>query len=184
MANDTGGASKREELIQQAGARALANDKNSGCSQSVLLALQDVLKIGGLESFKSATVLSGGLRQGGTCGAVLGALMGLGLVFGREKMEDKDKYSKAMEISRDITDRFKEELQKQFGFDEALESVLCPDIQEKILGRSFDMWEESQDFLEAGGHSDTGCPKVCTVAAQVAAEKILNILQGEKQPST
>ena len=179
MPSDIGEYSARDELIQKVKARALANDKIGGCSQSVLLALQDVLGIGDLESFKSATVLSGGLRQGGTCGAVLGALMGLGLVFGRERIEDKDKYSKAMEFSRDITNRFKEELQKQFGFDKALESVLCPDIQERVLGRSFDMWEESQDFLEAGGHDDTGCPKVCTVAAQVAAEKILEILQGE-----
>ena len=179
MPNDSKRTSTRDELIQQAKDKAFTNVTFGGCSQSVLLALQDVFDIGDLDSFKSATVLSGGLRQGGTCGAVIGALMGLGLVFGRERIEDKDKYSKAMGFARDITDNFKEELQKQYGFDKALETVLCPDVQKKVFGRSFDLWKESKELSEAGGQGDNGCTKVCAIAAQVAAEKILDILQGE-----
>ena len=167
--------STSDKIIQRAKAKALANDRFSGCSQSVLLALQEELGIGDMESFKSATVLSGGLRRGETCGAIIGALMGLGLVIGRERMEDIDKYMEAMEVSRDVSNRFIEELQRQFGFRQELKSTLCPDIQERVYGRSFDLWQERQAFLDAGGHSDTGCLKVCAIAAQVAAEKILEI---------
>ena len=178
MSEKISGISQEDEIIQRVKAEALANDKIGGCSQSVLLALQDEFGIGDMESFKAATALSGGLRQGGTCGALLGALMGLGLVYGRESIGDRDKYSKAMEFSREISNRFREELQKQFGFDQELKSTLCPDIQERIYGRSFDHWMEHQAFLDAGGHSDDGCPKTCAVAAQVAAEKILAIRRG------
>ena len=169
------GISTRDEVIQRAKAKALANDKLSGCSQSVLQALQEELGIGNMESFKSATVLSGGLRRGETCGAIIGALMGLGLVIGRERMEDIDKYQEAMVLSREVNNRFIEELHKQFDFNQELKTTLCKDIQERVLGRSFDMWQEREAFVTAGGHGDNGCPKVCAIAAQVAAEKILEI---------
>ena len=178
MPEEVSGVSTRDEIIQRAKAKALTNDKFSGCSQSVLQALQGELGIGDMESFKSATVLSGGLRRGETCGAIIGALMGLGLVIGRERMEDTDKYQEAMKVSRDVSNRFKEELQKQFTLRQGLKSTLCKEIQEGVLGRSFDFWTEYEAFLAAGGHSDGGCPKVCAIAAQVTAEKILEIREG------
>ena len=169
---------KKSDIIQRARTKALENDKFSGCSQSVLGSLQEVLEIGNMESFKAATVLSGGLaRRGETCGAIIGALLALGLVIGREKMEDTDRYRAAMEPAWEIIDGFKAELGKQFGFKEELKGTLCGEIQEKVFGRSFDNATEEgyKAFLAAGGHSDKGCPKVCAIAAQVAAEKILEI---------
>ena len=168
-----------EERIQRTKRKALENDFHSGCSQSVLGALQEEFGIGNKESFKAATVLSGGVaRQGETCGAIIGALSALGLVIGRERMEDEETYKAMMPPSIEVRTRFREELKKQFGFEEELESTLCRDIQEKIYGRSFYMVddEERQAFLDAGGHDETGCPKVCGIAAQVAAEKILELI--------
>ena len=170
--------SKRDEIIQRVKAKALANDKFSGCSQSVLLPLQEELGIGDMESFRAATMLSAGLRRGESCGALIGGLMALGLVIGRERMEDTDAYQEAMVVQREMSNRFKEEVKKQFGFRQDLKSTLCNEIQERILGRSWDLWTEREAFLAAGGHSDTGCPKVCSIAAQVAAEKILEIRRG------
>ena len=175
MPEGVSGMPTRDEIIQRAKAKALTYDKIGGCSQSVLQALQEELGIGNMESFKSATVLSGGLRRGETCGAIIGALMGLGLVTGRERIEDKDKYDEAMVLSDGVSDRFIEELHKQFGSHQELKTTLCKDIQEMVLGRSFDFWQEREAFLAAGGHDDNGCPKVCAIAAQVAAEKILEI---------
>ena len=166
---------KGGEIIQRVKAKALANDKFSGCSQSVLGALQEEFDIGDMQSFKAATVHSGGFRRGETCGALIGGLMGLGLAIGRERMEDTDTYQKAMDVSDEISRRFKEELRKQFGSGQELKSTLCTEIQERVLGRSFEFPREYEAFLEAGGHSDTGCPKVCSIAAQVVAEKILEI---------
>jgi len=168
----------KNEIIQRVKRKALENDKFGGCSQSVLGSLQEEFGIGNKESFKSATVLSGGLaKRGETCGALIGALLALGLVVGRERIEDTERYAKAMEPAGKIIDRFKEELSKQFGFKEGLKSSLCEEIQEKIYGRSFKLTTEEgyQAFLDAGGHSDDGCPKVCAIAAQVAAEEILII---------
>ena len=172
------GRSTRDEVIQRVKARAFANEQNfGGCCRSTLESLQEELSIGDTESFKAASVLAGGLRRGETCGAIIGALMALGLVIGRERMEkDTDKYREARMLSREvISNRFKEELHKQFGFHQELKTTLCKDIQERVFGRSFDFWTEREAFLAAGAHGDNGCPKVCAIAAQVAAEKILEI---------
>ncbi|MFQ5625862.1 MAG: hypothetical protein ACE5FM_04320, partial [Methyloligellaceae bacterium] len=55
----------------------------------------------------------------------------------------------------------------------------CKQIQEKIYGKAFDMTDpdDYQAFLDAGGHSDSGCFKVCGIAGQVAAEKILELMR-------
>ena len=169
-----------EERIQRVKRKALEYDMNySGCSQSVLGALQEEFGIGDNESFKAATVLSGGIaRQGETCGVIIGILLALGLLIGREKIEDIEAYKAMMEPSIEVRNRFREELKKQFRLEEALESTLCRDIQEKVFGRPFNLTNEEdyQAFSAAGGHSDQGCPKVCGIGAQVAAEKILEVI--------
>jgi C_GCAxxG_C_C family probable redox protein len=169
-----------QRFIERIGRRALSYDKYSGCSQSVLLSLQEGFKIGNEESFKAATVLSGGIaRRGETCGAIIGALMSLGLVMGRDRMEDTDQYVRAVGVASEICEKFKRALKVEFRFDEEVQSTLCKEIQEKIYGRSFDLNNEAEmnAFLEAGGHSDRGCPKVCAVAAKVAAKEILDRTQ-------
>lgn len=168
-------------LIQEARRRAHNYDRYSGCSQSVIGGLQEIFQIGDRESFKAATVLSGGVaRQGETCGALIGALMALGLVMGRERMDDTAQYVRAMKPAKEIYDGFKEALRVEFGFEGELRSALCREIQERIYGRSFDLnkAEDYRAFLDAGGHSDMGCFKVCGIAAQVGAEKILEIMKG------
>ena len=152
-------------------------DKHSGCSQSVLLALQEGLGIGDVDSFKSATVLSGGVaRRGETCGALLGGLMALGLASGRERMEDTDRYARACKTADEMCTEFQRRLEREFAFGEPLRSTLCSEIQAKIYGRSFDLRDTGQReaFLAAGGHSDEGCFRVCGVAAEVSAERLLN----------
>jgi C_GCAxxG_C_C family probable redox protein len=165
--------------IGKIASRALEYDKYSGCSQSVLLALQEELGIGDLESFKAATVLSGGVaRRGETCGALLGGLMALGLVCGRELITDTQAYRNAMIPANEIIEEFKTRLQQEFRFNTPLSSTLCLEIQEKIYGKSFNL-RNSQDyqlFLESGGHSNQGCPKVCAVAAKVTAEKLTALI--------
>ncbi len=173
-----------KERIQRVKKNAHENDRHSGCSQGVLLALQDEFGIGSPEVFKATTVLSGGVaRHGETCGALLGSLMALGLVVGREKMEDTQTYRDSMDPSADIIARYKEELKKQFGFEGELQGTLCKQIHAKIYGRAFDMTDKDdyQAFLDAGGHGDNGCLKVCGIAAEVAAEKILEIEKDREQ---
>jgi C_GCAxxG_C_C family probable redox protein len=171
-------SSNEEEIIQNARKKAHEYDKFSGCSQSVLLSIQEGFGMKNSATFKSATVFGGGVaRSGETCGALIGALMALGLVIGREQMEETEVYRKSMGPARELQKKFKEELKNQLGLKEDLKTTLCKEIQEKIYGRSFDMNDEKdyKAFLDAGGHSDLGCPRVCAIAAQVAAEKIFEV---------
>lgn len=168
-----------DELVSNIRQKAHYYDRFSGCSQSVLLALQEGLGIGDLESFKAATVLSGGVaRRGETCGALIGGLMALGLVGGRENIEDTDQYVAAMGIANEICELFQESLEREFKFKSPLTSTLCREIQERIYGRSFDIRDpvEREAFYDAGGHSDEGCYKVCGIAAEVTATKLIPCL--------
>lgn len=138
--------------------------------------MQEEFGLGDLQSFKAATLLSGGVaRRGETCGALLGALMGLGLAIGRERMEDTEQYQRAAAPGDEVCRRFQQELEAQFGFASPLETTLCRDIQVRVYGRSFNMTDpaERQAFLDAGGHSAQGCPKVSAVGAQAAAEVLM-----------
>lgn len=166
------------DRVREIRRKAHGYDEYSGCSQAVLLALQEGLGVGDLESFKAATVLSGGVsRRGETCGALLGALMALGLVRGRESIEDTPSYVEAMGIGDEICGAFQRRVEEEFGFPEPLASTLCAEIQTGIYGRSFDIRDpgERELFLEAGGHSDEGCYKVCGIAAEVAAERLMEL---------
>ncbi|MEE9198254.1 MAG: C-GCAxxG-C-C family (seleno)protein [Dehalococcoidia bacterium] len=148
----------------------------------MLLSLQEEFGLGDLQSFKAATVLAGGVAlRGETCGALLGALMALGLAIGRERMEDTEQYRQAMGPAQEVSQRFQEELQAQFGLPSPLDSTLCRDIQSRIYGRAFNMSDPNdlQAFLDAGGHSAQGCPKVSAVAAQVAAEQLMKWEKGQ-----
>jgi C_GCAxxG_C_C family probable redox protein len=168
-----------KEFIKKVRRKSTEYDKkHSGCSQSVLLSLQEEFEIGDKKSFKAATVLSGGIvRRGETCGALIGALMALGLVIGREEIENTEQYRNAMKPATEICERFMGALRVEFEFDKELKSTLCEEIQEKIYGRAFDLTDEKEylEFLNAGGHSDQGCPKICGIASQIVAEKIFDL---------
>ena len=89
MSQQVAGASQRDEIIRRAKARAFACEECSGCCQRALQAIQRELGIGSKETFRAATVLAGGLLHGESCGALIGALMALGLVLGNDKKEVK-----------------------------------------------------------------------------------------------
>ena len=138
------------------------------------------MEIGDKQSFQAATALAGGVaRQGETCGAVIGALSALGLVIGRGKIEDVTISRSTMDSAAALRVRIMREMEAQFGFSAPLQSTLCRHVQQMVFGRSFDLTknEDFQAFLKIGGHGDSGCPKVCGVAAQVAAEELLRLPQ-------
>lgn len=103
--------------------------------------------------------------------------MALGLVVGREDITNTQTYRDAMIPSNDIIHEFKKRLKDTFGFSESLENTICRNIQRLIYGETFDLTDpvSYKAFLDAGGHGDTGCPLVCAVAAEVVAEKIIEL---------
>ena len=119
-------------------------------------------------AFKVASALSGGVaRRGETCGALIGGIMGICQVVGRESIEDKDQYGKAMAPSGDMYLRFKEEIGH----------TICAEIHKILYGKAYKLYdeEERQAFHEAGGHEPQGCPGVCGKAAKIAARIILDL---------
>ncbi len=167
----------KKKLIDESMRRAFQYEMEfGGCCQSVLAGVQEALDLRDRGAFKAASALAGGIvRRGETCGALVGAIMAVCQVVGRDKIDDVEQYRMAMEPCGEIYLRFKEEVGH----------TNCGEIQKSLFGRPFRLHkeEEYEAFLAAGGHGPEGCPVVCGKAAKIAAEKIL-VLRKDKSKST
>jgi C_GCAxxG_C_C family probable redox protein len=133
-----------------------------GCSQCVLRAIQDHLRVGNGATFRSASALAGGVAlMGDSCGALVAGMMALGLVFGRQKIEDFAELASSFVSAQALYTRFREE----FG------SCLCRDVMTTQLGRFYDLATEYQQFQEAGGYER--CSRVVAKTARMTADLIL-----------
>lgn len=115
-----------------------------------------------------AAGLSGGIaRRGETCGAIIGGIMAISQIVGRESIEDTEKFGKAQEIGGEMYLRFKEEIGH----------TICAEIHKMLYGRAFRLYDEKEReaFHEAGGHEPTGCPGVCAKAAKITARIIFDL---------
>ena len=78
----------KDELKKEARKRAYEYEKNfHGCSQAVLLTLQELMDMGDDLSFLAASALCAGVGTGKTCGALTGGVMALSLKKGRKRIE-------------------------------------------------------------------------------------------------
>jgi len=140
-----------------------------GCGQCVIAALQDALNIRNDDIFKAATGLAGGtgLASDSGCGAYTGAIMVLSSLVGRERNDFSDSENIRFKTHQ-LTRKFRERFIREYG------SVICRDIQNKILGRYYDLADpqEYEKFHNAGAH-DVHCPEVVGKAAKWMAEIIL-----------
>ena len=77
------------------------------CSQAVLAAFADQFGLDKELALKISSAFGGGMaRTANTCGAVTGALMVVGLKYGRTQAEDKDAKEKVYRLSQEIIDQF------------------------------------------------------------------------------
>ncbi|MBM4237293.1 MAG: C_GCAxxG_C_C family protein [Euryarchaeota archaeon] len=161
---------ERNELVDRAFRLAYSYEaENRGCAQSVLAALQDILEMRDDGAFRSASGLSGGagLTTHGSCGALSGGVMAIGMVFGRERSDFKDPDRRRM-----IAYRLASELCSRF--EESYGSVICSEIQKRHLGRSFNLWSQ-RDYVEFDrvAYREGRCPKLVGQAAAWTVEIIL-----------
>jgi C_GCAxxG_C_C family probable redox protein len=163
MSTGSAGEVSKEELLNRIEQTAYGYERDHhGCSQCVLLSLQEHLKIGNEATFRAASPLAAGVAlMGDSCGALLGGMMALGLAFGREKVEDFGALAASALKARALYERFRQE----FG------SCLCREVMAAQLGRFYDLATEYEAFQQAGGYEH--CPRVVGKTARMAAELIL-----------
>ena len=142
--------------------------KCTGCAQSVVAGLLDTLGIEdpGEGVFKAASGLADGigLTGDGSCGALTGGCMVIGLLFGRERKDHQDmmKPMKSYLLCKELHGDFIE----RYG------SCRCHDIQMKLMGRTYDMYDPQQ--LREAFESDMmeHCSELVGQAARRTAEII------------
>jgi C_GCAxxG_C_C family probable redox protein len=136
-----------------------------GCSQVVLNALQTYLDIGDGGALKSASALAGGvaaMRE--TCGALLGAVMGVGLAYGRAKVVDGKIGPENIGFleARLRSAKLCQEYKKKFG------SFCCKDVMKAVGRKDFPRFDTLEAFED---HAK--CANVTGFTARAAAEILL-----------
>ncbi|MFX1477464.1 MAG: C-GCAxxG-C-C family protein [Promethearchaeota archaeon] len=142
--------------------------RNTGCAQTAIAAIFQALEIWNDDIFKAASGLADGLglTGDGSCGALTGASMVIGFLFGREYKDFSDMYKpmKSYMLVKKLHDKYVEE----YG------SCRCHDVQESLVGRAFNLWDpkELKEATEAGMMKH--CSKLVGNVAKLATEIILD----------
>jgi C_GCAxxG_C_C family probable redox protein len=124
------------------------------CSQSVLAAFAPELGISEDNSLRIACAFGGGMgRQQLTCGAVTGALMALGMKFGKALNDSEEKKKDTYVLTR----RFCDEFISRFG------ALNC---RELLLGYDMNKPEENMKIKELGLF-DSHCTRFVKEAVEI-----------------
>ncbi len=139
------------------------------CGRSTIYGLSQHFTFIPEELVTAALSLSGGCgSSSGSCGAYVCGLLAIGTKF-NPPMGD---HSKQVLIKRDIAARkrnaFRDAFIKEFG------TTMCPGVQEKLFGRSFNLMDDRQreEFFSLPEHEER-CAAVVAKSARMAAEIIL-----------
>ena len=148
--------------------------KCTGCAQTTLAGIFDALDIENDDVFRSASGLADGLglTGDGSCGALVGGAMAISYLFGREKKDFSDmlKPMRSYMMVKKLHDRFVE----QYG------SCRCYDIQKRLMGRTFNLYDPSELEKAIEAEMFAHCSKVVGTAARLATELILEEMERQK----
>jgi len=78
------------------------------CSQAILATYCEQFGLDTKQAYKISSGFGGGMHLDRTCGAVTGAIMVIGLKYGRTRAGDMKSKAKTYEISAKFADKFKE----------------------------------------------------------------------------
>jgi C_GCAxxG_C_C family probable redox protein len=128
------------------------------CAQSVFSTCASGLGLDEAKAAKIASVFGGGMaRTGGTCGAVTGAFMALGLKYGSSRPQDREIKEKGYEIAREFVRRFAE----RNG------SIVCRDLLGCDIGT-----HEGHERAKQQGLFDTLCVKLVKDSVEILEEML------------
>lgn len=128
------------------------------CSQSVLAAFAEECGITEEEALRLGSCFGSGMRKGQVCGAVTGALMVLGLLYGQKNADDTEGRNVSNKVNDLMMDRFKEKCG----------SYICNDL----LGYDITSEEGLKQCRENKLFTEF-CPKMVVAAVEVVEEIIL-----------
>ena len=166
----------REEFLNRIEKKAIANAPQwKHCAQATLSALSDEFHITGADyAIKAATFMAGGTAElGNTCGALNGAVMALGLIAGRCKLDEPKFGGAEINESNGVEKRLEYSVKLFHRFIQENGTWICRDIIMKRFGKYFDLLNDHESFVEAG--SSQLCPVVIGKAVRVTAETILEM---------
>jgi C_GCAxxG_C_C family probable redox protein len=125
------------------------------CAQAIVRIYGPEYGLSALDALKVSCGFGGGMRRGGTCGAVTGALMVVGLRYGPEEVSDtsaKDEvYSKVTDFCR--------------RFEARCDSIIC----RELLGCDIST-KEGMKKARKNNLFKTICPKMVETAAEILEE--------------
>jgi len=136
---------------------------SGNCAQTSFLALQEQFGLDNGSILKALTVFPGIALRGETCGAVIGCLMALSLVYGRERLDDWEGYRRSLRLGR----KFCRSFEKEFG------STMCGDIVESIFGKRYNLADPAEAVEWQKANSEDKCSAVITAAVRIAAKIII-----------
>ena len=140
------------------------------CAKGSATALFEEFGLGNVEIIRGLNPFPGIAMSGGICGPVSGGLMALSLYFSGPDLTDFQD-TRIYLFARKFLRRF----------EEALGSLLCPDIQALLLGKYYDPMaggENVQAFNKAQAREK--CPLAPGLGARIAAEIIIESLEKEQ----
>ncbi len=126
------------------------------CSQAIFATYAPEMGVDKETALKVAGAFGGGMaRMGGTCGAVTGAFILIGLKHGQTKVGDGAAKDRTYQLVREFVERFKERNR----------SIVCSEL----LGVHIGTPEGSQAFKDRG-LKDAICVKLVRDAAEIVGE--------------
>ncbi len=138
--------------------------RSGNCAQTSFAVLQEEFNLDGKQILKALTPFPGIALRGETCGSVVGCLMAIGLVYGRDDLGDWKAYLSSLPASRRFCRRFEEKNA----------STACSAILEARMGRNYDLADREQALQYALDGGANVCGEVIASAVQIAAE-IINL---------
>jgi len=137
------------------------------CAKGSCLALLEEFGLGNMENIRALAPFPGIAMTGGICGPVSGGLTALGLYFSDKDLADYENPSHYIAARKFIK-----------RFESVMGSLLCPEIQECLLGKSYDPFTGPE---EMDAFNKSGAREKCTVApgmgARIAAEIIIESME-------
>ena len=134
--------------------------ESGNCAQTSFAILNEDFDLGGDQILKALTPFPGIALRGETCGAVIGSLMALGLVYGRDDLTDWKGYIRSLPSARRFCSQFEEENG----------STACALILQKKLGRNYDLADQVQALEYASAGGPEACSKVVASAITIASK--------------